>query len=63
MNKFKTLRKKANLTQVEFAKAMDVKQSTVSSWENGNRRPPIKKITKLAKILNVSEIKIFECFK
>ena len=40
----KELRKLLNLTQVEFAKKLDINPTTVSRWENNKRKPrPIYK--------------------
>ena len=61
--KIKDLRIKNALTQKQLAEKMGVSSVAISHWEQGIRRPSIKRITKLATVLNVSETKIFECFK
>ena len=45
-------RQKANMTQVEMAKAVGVTQPTVSAWENGEASPAGDKLPLLAKTLN-----------
>lgn len=37
--RIKALRERMRLTQVKFAEAVDVDQSTVSLWETGTRSP------------------------
>ena len=48
----KKLRIAAGLTQVQFAKKLNVDQSTVSLWESGKSKPQRKLHKKLAKLLN-----------
>lgn len=59
----KQLRENAKLTQAELSKKINVKQATMSLYENGKRTPPLNKIGALAKALNVSEADIIACFK
>lgn len=47
----KELRTRANMTQVQLAKKMNVDQSTVSLWETGKTFPVRKLHKKLAKVL------------
>lgn len=47
----KKLRIAAGLTQVQFAKKLNVDQSTVSLWESGKSKPQRKLHKKLAKLL------------
>ena len=54
MNKFKELRKKMNLTQVEFAEKINVDQSTISKWEQDKAIPDIQTLSSLASFFNVS---------
>lgn len=42
------------LTQKELADRLGVKESTVSMWCAGKRIPPMKRITEIAEILNVT---------
>jgi transcriptional regulator with XRE-family HTH domain len=50
----KELRLKNDLTQMQLAEKLNVKQSTVSMWESGSVKPPLNKISALASALNVS---------
>ena len=45
------LRTRANMTQAQLAKKMNVDQSTVSLWETGKTFPMRKLRKKLAKVL------------
>lgn len=47
----KKLRIAAGLTQVQFAKKLNVDQSTVSLWESGKSKPQRKLHKKMAKLL------------
>ena len=60
---FKELRKKSNIQQITLAEKLNIKQSTVSMWENGKSNPPLNKIPLLANALNVSELEILQCFQ
>lgn len=51
MLSIKKLRVAAGLTQVQFAKKLNVDQSTVSLWESGKSKPHKKLHKKMAKIL------------
>ena len=42
------------LTQVELAERLNVSQSTITSWENGNRRPDLDLLPVIAQIFGVS---------
>ncbi len=59
MNEIKELRKKAGLTQVTFAEAMGVTQSTISQWESGRVCPETAKLPKLAEVLGCSVADLF----
>ncbi len=59
MHKIKELRKKAGLTQVKFAEAMGVTQSTVSQWENGRVLPDTARLPALAEALGCSVADLF----
>lgn len=48
--KIKELRVSNNLTQVELAKMVGVKRSTITMWENRKNFPTIKNLYKLADI-------------
>ena len=47
------LRKRKNITQVDLAKQMNVRQYIISSWETGRSEPSISQIIKLCDILKV----------
>jgi len=57
------MRKKADLTQVELAAKLGVKQNVVSNWENGKIKPKYKLIPKIAKTLNVDVSELLKCFE
>lgn len=54
MNRIAELRERAGIRQVDFAKKLNVAQSTVSGWENGKSEPSIDMLRKMASLLNVS---------
>lgn len=54
MNKLRSLREKAEITQVELAKRLDVRQSTVAMWESGANMPRADKLPELACVLGCS---------
>lgn len=47
-------RKKAGMSQIDLADAMEVSRQSVSKWETGESNPEISKLPVLAKILNVT---------
>ncbi len=51
---FKEARKYANYTQNEVAKALGIRQSNVSDWENDVSRPEYEKLFALAKLYKMS---------
>jgi len=48
----KSMRLKAEMTQLQLSFAMGVAQSTVSHWEIGLKKPSNYEVDRLAKILN-----------
>ena len=52
--RLKALREKADLTQGEFAKRINVSVDTVRRWENGARIPSADNISVISDVLNVS---------
>ena len=49
----KKLRKRANLSQSDLAKQLNINQYNISYWEIGRSEPNIEQIIKLSEILNV----------
>ena len=60
MNGIKEARKKRGLTQIEMAKMMGEKQSTISMWETGSNIPRASKLPQIAKILGCTVDELFE---
>ena len=54
MNRFKELRIKRNITQVDLAKQINVKQETISAYESGKALPSADALVKIADYLNTS---------
>ncbi len=54
MNNIRYLRQKNNLTQVELAAKMGVKQNTLSAWETGSSNPELRSAVRLADFFEVS---------
>ena len=54
MNRFKEIRVKRNITQVDLAKQIDVKQETISAYESGKAVPSAEALIKIADYLNTS---------
>lgn len=56
MNKYKELRKKKGLTQIELAQKLNVTQASVSRWENDNLNvlPDYPTLLELSKLYGVS---------
>ena len=47
------LRKRKNITQIELADKLGVKQYVISSWETGRSEPNINQIIQLSDILDI----------
>lgn len=54
MNNIRYLRQKNQLTQVELAAKMNVKQNTLSAWETGRSTPELGSAIRLADFFEVS---------
>jgi len=54
MNSIKFMREALKITQVQLAKLLKVRQSTVAMWENGKNKPRADKLPQLAKVLQCS---------
>jgi len=52
--KIKDFRENANLTQKELAKRLNIKQSTLSGYENGTRQPDFETLERIADLFNIS---------
>ncbi len=48
------LRKEKRLTQSELANKINVDQTTIGRWEDGNREPTIGNVANIAEVFNVS---------
>lgn len=53
-DELKRLRKQRGLSQIEFAEILNVSQSTITSWENGTRKPDIDMLPVIADYFGVS---------
>ncbi len=58
----KELRLRANLTQAEVAKKLNVSEATISLYETGARKPPVGKVKEIAAVLNATTDEVLECF-
>lgn len=56
---FKTMRKEAKLTQEELARRISVSVDTVRRWEKNKFFPSLRYIAPLARVLRVSEDRVF----
>ena len=54
MNRIKSLRLEAKITQQDLAKALNVHQTAVSQWETGRTNPDMSVVTMLADHFNIS---------
>jgi transcriptional regulator with XRE-family HTH domain len=52
--RLKELRKQKNISQTDLAKALNMKQTTISSYEKGKTQPPIEVLIDIANHFNVS---------
>lgn len=51
---FKNIRKQCGLSQQEVADKLQIKQSSVSDWENNVSRPDYEKLIALAELYDVT---------
>ena len=51
---FKNIRKQCGLSQLEVADKLQIKQSSVSDWENDVSRPDYEKLIALAELYDVT---------
>ena len=54
MKSIKELREKNSLSQLEFAKSIDVKTGTIAEWESGESEPTLDQLTKICSVFHVS---------
>ena len=54
MNRIRELREQRNLRQIDLAKAINVRQNTLSTWETGRYEPDFEMLSKLANYFDVS---------
>ncbi len=54
MNNLKNYRLKKNLTQLQVAKYLNIKQATYSGYELSKYEPPIETLKKLSTLFNTS---------
>lgn len=61
-NKIREYREQLNLTQIEFAKLIEVSRQTVISLESGKYNPSLPLAYKISKIFNktIEEVFVFE---
>lgn len=52
--RLKELRKQKHISQTDLAKALNMKQTTISSYEKGKTQPPIEVLIDMANYFNVS---------
>ena len=52
--KLKELREEKNITQVEIAEFLNIRQNTYSQYENGQRQLPVNVLISLAKYYGTS---------
>lgn len=50
----KQLRTNRGMSQAELGDMVGLKQTTISQYENGSRKPPLSMAKKLSEVLNVS---------
>ncbi len=48
------LRKERHLTQTELANKINVDQTTIGRWEDGNREPTVGNVSNIADVFNIT---------
>lgn len=48
------LRKQKNMTQSDLANKINVDQTTIGRWEDGNREPTVGNVSNIADVFNIS---------
>lgn len=59
-NKIKALRENANMTQSELGEKLEVSEKVVSKWENGDTKPGIELLPKIADVFGINIDDMFE---
>lgn len=59
---FKTLRNIKGFKQEQLASRLNVKQSTISNWENGVSKPDITMVAKIADVFKCDVADVVKCF-
>lgn len=60
MNRLKELREQKNITQIQLAELLNVTQSAVTKWENGESMPRAEKLIQLAKLFDCTVDELLE---
>ncbi len=60
MNQIKKARILAGMTQGELAERLSVSKVAVSLWESGKHFPSVKRLSQVAKVLNIAPEKLLE---
>ena len=50
MNAYEFHRRRAGLSQIEAANALNVAQTTISMWENGKGHPTVERLIEVARL-------------
>ena len=62
MNSIRQKRKKIGLSQAEFARKLNIAQTTVAMWEVGARKPNIVMLKKIAEFFGCTTDELLEEF-
>ena len=60
LNAIKTMRKNFKMTQAELAEKMNLSQSAVAKWENGECLPKAEMLLRLSKVFNCTIDELFK---
>jgi transcriptional regulator with XRE-family HTH domain len=58
-DELKRLRKQRKMSQIDLADRLNVSQSTITSWENGTRRPDIEMLPVIADLFGVTTDELY----
>jgi transcriptional regulator with XRE-family HTH domain len=62
-DELKRLRKQRKMSQIDLADRLNVSQSTITSWENGTRRPDIEMLPVIADLFDRYMIIFLTCIR